>query len=201
MEGQHITFAYRYAAWQPDQLPALAAELVRLSPDVLWTHSDPAARAAKQATTTLPIVVGVTEELVEQSLVESWAQPSGNLTGLELRDIELAGQRLELLKDAVPTIARVAVLVDPALAPLTRVPGNMAREAQALGVQLQRVEVGAPEAFEGVFAAMMQGGADALMIMASPLFARHRQRLVELALHHRLPTMAGEQLFAGRGAC
>src|SRR5262245_3483733 len=136
VEGQHITFAYRYAAWQPDRLPALAAEIVRLPPDVLWTHSDPAARAAMQATTTIPIVVGVTEELMEQGLVASVARPGGNLTGLELRDIELAGRRLELLKEAVPTIARVAVLVDPALAPLTRVPGHIAREAQALGVQL-----------------------------------------------------------------
>jgi ABC transporter substrate binding protein len=104
------------------------------------------------------------------------------------------------LKEAVPTIARVAVLVDPALAPLTRVPGNMAREAQALGVQLQRVEAGAPEAFEGIFAAMVQEGADALMIMATPLFARNRQRLLELALQHRLPTMAGERSFAEAGS-
>jgi putative ABC transport system substrate-binding protein len=199
-EGQHILFDYRYAIWQHERLPALAAELVRLTPDVLWTHSDPAARAIQQATTTIPIVVGVTEELVEQGFVESLARPGSNLTGLELRDIELAGRRLELLKEAVPTIARVAVLVDPALAPLTRVPGNMAQEAQALGVQLQRVEAGAPETFEGIFAAMVQEGADALMIMATPLFARNRQRLLELALQHRLPTMAGEQSFAEAGS-
>jgi putative ABC transport system substrate-binding protein len=199
-EGQHLHFDYRYAAWQTEQLPALAVELVRLTPDVLWTHSDPAARAAQQATTTIPIVVGVTEELVEQGLVASVARPGSNLTGLELRDIELTGRRLELLKEAVPTSARVAVLVDPALAPLTRVPGNIAREAQALGVQLQRVEAGAPEAFEGAFTAMVQGGADALMIMASPLFARHRQRLLELALRHRLPTMAGGRFFAEAGS-
>jgi putative ABC transport system substrate-binding protein len=128
--------------------------------------------------------------MVAQGLVASLARPGGNLTGLELRDVELMGKQLELFKEAVPTLSRVAVLVDPAMPPHAGVPANIEREARALRVQLQRVEAGAPEVFEAAFAAMGQGGADALMILSSPFFAEHRQRLMALALRHRLPTMS-----------
>jgi putative ABC transport system substrate-binding protein len=174
--------------------------LVQLAPDVLWLHSDPAAWAAKRATTTIPIVVGVAVGLVEQGLVASHARPDGNLTGLELPPIEVAGKRLELFKDAVPTISRVAVLVEPARADHALVPNNIARDAQALGVQRQRVEAGAPAAFAAAFAAMVQGRADALMITESALFAAHRQQLLALALEHRLPTMAYGRHWAEAGS-
>src|SRR6266849_2231455 len=173
VEGQTIRLDYRYGEGHIDRLPALAAELVQLTPDVFWTVSDPAAWAAKRATTTIPIVVGAFVGLVEQGLVASLAQPGGNLTGLELPTIEVSGKRLELFKDAVPTISRVAVLVDPAWAGHALVPSKIAREAQALGVQLQRVEAGDPAAFEVAFAAMVHGSADALMITESALFAAH----------------------------
>lgn len=200
VEGQTILLDYRYAEGRPDRLPALAAELVRRTPDVLWMHSNPAAQAAKQATTTIPIVVGVAIDLVEQGLAESLARPGGNLTGLEIRPIELAGKRLELFKAAVPSIARVAVLVDPAWTAHASIPSTIEREARALGVQLQRVEVGAPAAFEAVFAAMVHGGANALMIMESDFFAAHRQQLLALALRHRLPTMAYGRHYAEAGS-
>src|SRR5712691_2034230 len=129
-EGQSILLDYRYGEGHVDRLPALAAELIQLTPDVLWTISDAAAWAAKRATTTIPIVVGVSDGLVEQGLVASHARPGGNLTGLELPAIEVSGKRLELFKDAVPTISRVAVLVDPAQAAHADVPSNIAREAQ-----------------------------------------------------------------------
>jgi putative ABC transport system substrate-binding protein len=190
VEGQHLTFAYRYAANHFDRLPALAADLVRLTPAVLWTHSNAAALAAKQATTTIPIVVGVANELVTLGLVESLARPGGNLTGLDLRRNDLMGKRLELLKDAVPTISRMAVLVDPMNPLYAGVPQNIAPEAQALRVHLQRVEARQLEAFAGAFAAMVQGGADALMLPEGPPFGvGERQRLLELALQHRLPTI------------
>jgi putative tryptophan/tyrosine transport system substrate-binding protein len=190
VEGQTIRFDYRYGEGHSDRLPALAAVLVQLTPDVFWTVSDPAAWAAQRATTTIPIVVGVSDGLVDQGLVVSVAHPGGNLTGLELLALEGSGKRLELFKEAVPTIARVAVLVDPAQAAHAEVPSNLMGEARALGVQLQRVEAGAPAAFEAAFTAMIQGGADGLLIMGSPLFATHRQPLLALALQHRLPTMA-----------
>jgi len=200
VEGQTILLDYRYGEGHADRLPALAAELVQLAPDVLWLHSDPAAWAAKHATTSIPIVVGVAMGLVEQGLVASLAQPGGNLTGLELPPIEVAGKRLELFKDAVPTISRVAVLVDPAWAGHALMPSTIEREAQALGVQLQRVEAGAPAAFEAAFAAMVQGSADALMITESALFAAHRQQLLALALQHKLPTMAYGRHWAEAGS-
>jgi ABC-type uncharacterized transport system substrate-binding protein len=178
VEGHTIAFAYRFAEGHPDRLPTLAAELVQLAPDVLWLHANAPARAAKQATPVIPIVIAVGNEMVEQVLVASLARPGGNLTGLELRDVELMGRQLELFKEAVPTISRVAVLVDPAMPPHAGVPANIAREAQALGVQLQRVEAGAPEVFEAAFTALGQGGADALMILSSPFFSEHRQRLM-----------------------
>jgi putative ABC transport system substrate-binding protein len=200
VEGQTLLLDYRYAEGHVDRLPALAAELVQLAPDVLWTVSDAAAWAAQRATTTILIVVGVSDGLVAQGLVASHAQPGGNLTGLEHPGIEVTGKRLELLKEAVPTISRVAVLVDPAQAAHVHVPSNLEREARALGVQLQRVEAGAPAAFETAFAAMVQGNADALLIMGSALFATHRQPLLALALQHRLPTMAYGRHLAEAGS-
>jgi putative ABC transport system substrate-binding protein len=189
VERQNIQFEYRYAANVVDRLPALAAELVQRTPDVIWTHSPAAALAAKQAITTIPVVIGVSEGLLELGVVESLERPGGNLTGLDTRFIEHLGKRLELLKEAVPTIARVAILVDPVNLIYQEVPHNIAREARALGVQLQRVEARGPEEFEGAFAAMVQGGADALMLQGGPPFGTHLPRLVELALRHRLPTI------------
>ena len=130
----------------------------------------------------------------------AWHSPVGTSPGWRFPAIEVSGKRLELFKEAVPTISRVAVLVDPAQAPHADVPRNMAREAQALGVQLQRVEVGAPAAFEAAFAAMVQGGADALLIMEAPFIAAHRQQLLGLALQHQLPTMAYGRHFAEAGS-
>lgn len=199
MEGHNITFVYRYAAHQVARLPTLAAELVQLAPDVIWTYSDVAAQAATQATPTIPIVVGVAAGLVESGLVASLARPGGNLTGMELRNVDLMGKRLELLKEAIPTIARVAVLVDP-LPAYAHIPGNIEAEARTLGVQLQRVEAREPETFEAAFAAMVQASADALLIMESPLFGRHRTQLLELAVKHRLSTIAGDRSFVEAGS-
>jgi putative ABC transport system substrate-binding protein len=200
VEGHSIRLDYRYAEGEPDRFSSLAAELVRLAPDMLWTYSSTAAQALKQATSTIPIVIGVAVDLVEQGLVASLARPGGNLTGVELRDVDLAGKRLELLKEAVPTITRVAVLVQPTYRGHDHIPGNIAREARALGVQLQRVEAHGPEVFEAAFAAMGHGETEALMIMDTALFSRHRQRLLELALQHRLPTMSGGRHFAEAGS-
>ncbi len=200
VEGQTILLDYRYAEEQADRLPALAAELVQLAPDVLWLHTNAAAWAAKRATTTIPIVVGVSVGLVTNGLVASMARPGGNLTGLELPPIKVSAKRLELFKHAVPTISRVAVLVDPAWKGHAQVPGNIEREARALGVQLQRVEAGAAAAFNAAFAVMVQGNLDALMIMESALFAAHRRKLLALALRNRLPTMSFALPFAEAGS-
>jgi putative ABC transport system substrate-binding protein len=190
VEGHTIRLAYRYGEDHADRLPTLAAELVQLAPDVIWLHSTQAVVAAKQATTTIPIVIAVASNLVEGGLVASLARPGGNLTGLDYRVADIVAKQLEVLKDAVPTISRVAALRD-STGPLDQETRHtLERAARALGVQLQHVEAGAPAAFEAAFAAMVDGGAEALLIVNSALFGAHKQQLLALALRHRLPTVS-----------
>jgi putative tryptophan/tyrosine transport system substrate-binding protein len=183
VEGQTIRLERRYAAWQWDRLPSLAAELVQLQPDVIVIATTPGALAAKQATTTIPIVVAVAEDLVAEGIVASLARPGGNITGQNLRDPELAGKRLELLKATVPMLTHVAVLVHAADRSHDRVPGHIAAEAQALGVRLQRVEVGGAGAFDQAFGTVASSGAGTLMVMDSAMFNAHRQRILDQRAH------------------
>ncbi len=200
VEGQNILLDYRYADGKADRFPALAAELVQLAPDVLWLHTNPAARSAKRATTTIPIVVAVSIGLVENGLVASLAQPGGNLTGLELPAGRVSGRRLELLKESLPTISRVAVLVDPGWQGRAGVLSDIEREARALGIKLQPVQASSAANFDAAFAGMVHGKADALMFMKSALFAVNRRQLAALALRHRLPTMSFALPFAEEGS-
>jgi putative ABC transport system substrate-binding protein len=199
VEGQTIRLELRYATWQWDRLPSLAAELVQLQPDVIVVHTTPGALAAKQATSTIPIVVAVSEALVAEGIVTSLARPGGNITGQNLRDPELAGKRLELLKEAVPTLTQVAVLVHAADRAHDRVPGHIAAEAQALGVRLQRVEVDKVETFDRAFGTVASSGAEALMVMDSAMFNAHRQGILAFARTHRLPTVCGVRPYAEAG--
>jgi len=173
--------------------------LVQLNPDVIVTATTPGALAAQQATTTIPIVVAVSEDLVAEGIVASLARPGGNITGQNLRDPELAGKRLELLKDAVPTLTHVAVLVHAADRSHDRVPGHIAAEAHALGVRLQRVEVSDAGAFDRAFGTVASSGAGALMVMDSAMFNAHRQRILAFARTHRLPTVCGVRPYAEAG--
>src|SRR5437870_4822546 len=165
VEGQNILLEYRYAEDQADRFPALAAALVQRTPDVIWLASTSAAQALKQATTTIPIVVGVAVDLVEQGLVESLARPGGNLTGLDNQYLELTSKRLELLKDAVPQITRVAILVDPTGTSRVRdrIPSAFEGEARALGLHLLRVEASEPGALPASYTTMVEQRADALV--------------------------------------
>ena len=199
VEGQTIRLEVRYAEWQWDRLLALAAELVQLQPDVIVTNTTPGALAAKQATTTIPVVVAVSEDLVVEGIITSLARPGGNITGQNLRDPELAGKRLELLKEAVPTLTQVAVLVHAADQSHDRVPGHIAAEAQALGVRLQRVEVGDVGTFDRAFETIASSGAEALMVMDSAMFDAHRHGILEFARAHRLPTVCGVRIYAEAG--
>ena len=198
-EGDNLLLEYRYAERKYDRLPALATDLVRHTPDVIYTYSTPGARAAKQATTTIPIVIGAADDLVQQGLVADLAHPGGNITGVTLFGSQLEGKRLELLKQAVSHITRVAVLVNPNNTSQHRYPSAFEAEARALGVQLQRVEADAPEGFDGAFAAMQEHRADALMIANDSLFYAQRQRLAALARQHRLPTVSERREFVAEG--
>ena len=200
VDGQSIVIESRYGESKPERLREVAADLVRRAPDIIWTHSPPAVLVAKQATTTIPIVVGVARDLVEQGIVSSLARPGGNITGMESRDSEILGKRLEILKETVPRASRVAVLVNSNDPGHAIVPKNIEPEARALNVRLQRVEASAPEAFAKAFAAMVQGRADALLIPEGSMFSQNRQRLLELAISKRLPSAAGGSHFADAGS-
>jgi putative tryptophan/tyrosine transport system substrate-binding protein len=199
VEGQTVRLEYRYAAYQWDRLPALAAELVQLQPAVLVTNTEQAVLAAKQATTTIPIVVAVAGDLVDLGIVASLARPGGNVTGQILRDHELAGKRLEMLKEAAPTITRVAILTDPTCPCSAHIPSAFAKEAHALGVRLQRVDAGTPEAISDALATIVQSEANALMIQDSAMFNAHRQHILDVARTHRLPTVCGVRVYAEAG--
>jgi putative ABC transport system substrate-binding protein len=199
VEGQNLRLEVRYAEYQKEQYAALAAELVQLQPDVIVTNTTPALLAVQQATATIPIVMAVGGDLVELGLVASLAQPGGNITGQILRDGELGGKRLELLKDAVPRISQVAFLIDPNM--LRSAPGHgfFEPEAHALGVQVQRVEASTPAAISDALATIARSGIEALMIQDSSMFNAHRQQILDFARTQRLPTVCGVRAFAEAG--
>jgi putative tryptophan/tyrosine transport system substrate-binding protein len=191
VEGQNLVMEYRAAEGQYERLPALAAELVRLPVDVLLAVTTPAALAAKDATTTIPIVMMGVGDPVGIGLVASLARPEGNVTGLTSLQSELIGKELEFLKAVLPTVSRVAVLWNPANPAHARHVRAADVATQALGVQLHLVEARDPEAFDGAFAAMTSAHAGALLVLGDALVFEHRRRLAELAVRSRLPTMRG----------
>jgi putative tryptophan/tyrosine transport system substrate-binding protein len=200
VEGQHLVMEYRGAAGHYERFPALAAELVRLPVDVLMTVGNThAALAAKQGTTTIPIVMVGLDDPVGSGLVASLARPGGNITGLTSLTHELTGKRLELLKAVRPTVSRMAVLWNPANPAHALQVRAAEGAAQALGVQLHRVEARAPDAFDGAFAAMTRAHAEALVVLGDTMFRLHGSRLAELAAEHRLPAMYQVRAFVEAG--
>jgi putative ABC transport system substrate-binding protein len=201
IEGQNITFEYRYLQGKNDRAPELLAELVRLKVDIIVVGGDPGVRAAKNATKTIPIVMmGTGSDPVEAGLVESLAGPGGNVTGLTNLTGELGGKRLELLKEAVPKLARVAVLYDPATqASVREVKQVLPVAAQALKLTIQSWEVRAADDFEKVFATLNKQRPDGLYVTSGPLMRTNLKRTVGFALKSRLPSMysSREALDAG----
>ena len=193
IEGQNISTEYRYAEGKLDRLPELAAELVRFKVDIiLVAGGDRSIRAAKNATKTIPIVmVGLGSDPVEAGLIESLAHPGGNVTGVTNLTRELGGKRLELLKEAVPKLARVAVLFDPANPPnVLEVKKVLPVAARALKLTIQPWEVRDSDGFEKVFAALNKQRPDGLYVPAAgPLMRANQKRIVGFALKRRLPSM------------
>jgi putative ABC transport system substrate-binding protein len=187
---------YRWGANNPERSLALAAELVALPVDVLVVYSGAAAQAAKQVTTTIPIVVAASgSDLVELGLAVSMAHPGGNVTGLTLMTTEMHQKRLELLKEAVPGLSRVAVLPGVTYA-YGRQAAAFETAARVLGVQLWPMVVRQPDDLDGAFVAAVQAGVQAVITAQGPLPNQHRARIAALALQHHLPTMSGETGFA-----
>jgi putative ABC transport system substrate-binding protein len=189
IEGQNIAIEWRSAEGKYDQLPALAAELVRLGVDVIVADVTRATQAARQATTTIPIVMMVVADPVGSGLVPSLAHPGGNITGLSSLLPDISAKRLQLLTEAVPTVSRVAVLWNPGTPYHQTLLQEVEAAAQALRLHLLPIAVQEPGEFEGAFSAMARAQVDALFVADAAVFMTARTRLVELAATSRLPTM------------
>jgi ABC-type uncharacterized transport system substrate-binding protein len=192
IEGQNIATEYRYAEGKLDRVPELAAELVRLKVDIIVVGGPIPIRAAKNATKTIPIVmVGLGPDPVEAGFIESLARPGGNVTGLTNLGPELGGKRLELFKEAVPKLARVAVLYDPTIpASVRELKDVLPAAARALGLTVRFWEVRAADDFDRVFATISKWRPDGLYVLvAGPLMSANRKRIVGFALKSRLPSM------------
>jgi putative ABC transport system substrate-binding protein len=202
VEGQNIIIEYRAADGRIERFPELATELVRLNLDLIVASNTPAALAAKQATTAIPIVVPVMGDPVGDGLASSLARPGGNVTGMTFLGPELATKRLELLKQAFPTMSRVAALWHPGAygdSTMKEMMGKLAAAAGTLQVQLQLVEVRGAAEFDRAFLAMGRERADALIVLPSPMLFSERRHIVDLATKHRLPSIAMAREFAELG--
>jgi putative ABC transport system substrate-binding protein len=201
VEGQTIALEIRWDEGQPERWPALAAELVARHVDVLVAGSGGAAQAAKRATTTIPIVMLVGVDPVEQGLVASLARPGGNITGLSVMSMELTQKRLELLKEAVPNLSRVAMLWGPVSPSRSRQLERDAFEgaARVLGVQLVQLEVHGADDLARTFQLATEERVDAVITAQHPVFHTYRAQIAALALQHRLPLMSGEDGVAEAG--
>jgi len=191
-EGRNVLIEYRYAEGRADRLPALAHELVKLNVDVIVASPTPSALAARNATPTIPIVAMSLTEPVAVGLVASLARPGGNVTGLTYGvDTEIFGKQLQLLKEVIPNVRRVAVLVNPSGSPAyPLMMETVKKAARSLDLLLQILEAREPGDFDAAFAAMVKERAGALLLTGDPMFFVHRLRLADLAMKSRLPSMS-----------
>jgi ABC-type uncharacterized transport system substrate-binding protein len=186
-EGKHIVIEYRWAEGRYDRLPELAAELVKLNVDVIVTHSTPGSRAAKQATSTVPIVVAAVGDPVDAGLVASLARPGGNLTGLDIFLPEVCAKRVELIREAIPTLIRAAILVNPANPSHLIALSAIQRTASALGLELVPTEVKARDDIAAAITSVATRPASALVAIEDPLIISNVRQIASFALQNRLP--------------
>ncbi len=189
LEGQNITFEYRYADGLPDRLAEVAAELVRRPVDVIAVYGTPPTRAAKQATATIPIVMIGIGDPVGAGLVTSLARPGGNITGNTILGPDVAGKRLQLLKEVIPSVSRVAILWNPDNASHPAQLEELQAAAPALGLTLLSVQVRNANEFDGAFAGMLRERADAFLMTADPLHLLNTGRIIDFLTQSRLPGM------------
>jgi putative ABC transport system substrate-binding protein len=189
VEGKNVTIESRWAESDYSRLPALAAELVRLKVDLILTHGSPGSRAAKEATTTIPIVIAITGDAVATGLVQSLARPGGNLTGSTFFFPEVNAKRIEMLKEALPSLKRVAVLMNDDNRGNVVTFEAMAKTARTVNVDAVQVSTRSPDDFDRAFAQITRSGADAVSVYEDPLFIAQAARLAALAKQHRLPSI------------
>lgn len=199
VEGKNILIEWRFADGKLDRLPALAAELVRLKVDIIVTTGSTPTRAARAATSTIPIVMSNDNDPVGDGFVASLAQPGGNITGLSNFAPELSGKRLEILKEVVPSLARVAILgtsTNPAHAQVMK---EVEPAAKAFGVKLQFLDVLDSTDIETTFRAVTKARAGGVLVLSSAVLVSQRVRVAELAVQNRLPTIYSNSQFAEAG--
>jgi len=197
VEGQNVTIEYRFAEAKPERLPDLAAELVRLKVDVIFTINAPAVRAAKNVTKTIPIVFTWVADPLE--LVSSLARPGGNVTGLTTIARDLSGKRLELLKEALSGVSRVGVLWNSANPTATRVFREMEEASPGLGVRIHPMGLQDPDELQKAFEAAIKARVGGLFVLEEAVMASYRTRVLGLASKHRLPTGSMYKEFAEAG--
>jgi ABC-type uncharacterized transport system substrate-binding protein len=191
VEGQNIAIESRWAEGKEDRYPALAADLVRLKVDVIVAQTGAATQAAQRATRTIPIVMSMVNDPVGIGLVPSLPRPGGNVTGTSLMAPDLVGKQLEVLKEAVPSVSRVALLRNPANPASAHQLREAEAAARALGLRLQTLDARNSQEIDSAFAAMTRERAGALLILADALFGNQRRQIAELAAKRHLPTLHG----------
>lgn len=189
IEGKDIRFEYRGAEGEQDRIPGLVAELVRLKVDVLFCPNLPAIDAAKQATKTIPIVIVSNVDPVELGIVDSFARPGGNITGLTLQSLELSGKRLELLKEIFPKLTRVALVWNTGDQSMNLITKQIQAVAPPLGVTLQPYGVRDPNDFGGIFDKISHNPPDALFSIADRLVSSQRKQILEFGVKSKIPIM------------
>ncbi|HEY7560237.1 MAG TPA: ABC transporter substrate-binding protein [Candidatus Binatia bacterium] len=194
VEGKNIAFEHRYSEGKLERLPALADELVRLKVDVIYTATTPGVRAAKTATTSIPIVFSTTGDPVMAGTVDSLARPGGNITGFTMIVPVTAGKRLELLKETVPRLSRVAVLWTPRQSELSWKESQ--RAGRELGTQIHSMEVSSADQFDNAFKEAIKAGSAALAVTPNPVVNSNRKVITELAAKHRLPAIYPDSRWA-----
>src|SRR5918996_1369752 len=200
VEGQDLVVEYRYAHDNLERLREFAAELARLKVEIIVTGGAISTRPAKEAAGTIPIVMAYESDPVASGLVASLARPGGNITGLTSNAGELNGKRLELLKEAVPKLSRVAVIRNPGMSNAAEALKEAQIAAQSLKLAIQPLEVQGPNDLEGVFAAAKKARAEGMVVVGDPVTFTHRKRMADLALKNRIATIHGQMQFAEAGA-
>ena len=199
-EAKNIVIEYRSAEGKLDRLPELAAGLVSLKVDLIVSVSSQAAMAAKQATTTIPIVMAISGDVVGTGIIASLARPGGNITGMTTYSPEVSGKRLELLKEAFPKVSRVAVLGDPENPSHPLDWQELKAASRSLAVELRSLEVRSQNPdFKGAFAAATSGRADAFLTLTPPLMSFHQKEIVALVAKSRLPAIFHNRGFVDSG--
>ena len=199
VDGENITIEYRYADGKPERLPGFAAELVHLKVDVIVTGGPTATRPAKNATDTVPIVMAADLDPVANGFVTSLARPGGNITGLSILAPEISGKQLELLKEIVPKLSRVAFLRNSNEPATPHIIKEIEAASEALQLRLQKLDIRNSKDIEMAFREARNGRADAVVVPVMPILNSERAQIAELALKNRLPTVYGQPEYVENG--